>query len=299
MICNEVTGLNQMPQDAKKQAPVADWHLHTHYSADVPTGWAAFREYCQLGEQYDIQVGFLDHFELPEFRDNPKYALFGEQGMRTYLEEFEAVQAEFPTASLGLEVDYYPEWEAELGEVLDTYRADFTRYIGSVHVIEGKAITLRDDCRQLLKKYRFTEVREKYFQTLEAAMESQLFDGLAHIDVLYRFANELFDPGALLAEDPEVLRLGKHCKTRGLQLELNLSGLEQGVKRTYPALEVVKTLHAEGVTFFVGSDSHVPRHFVRRIERIRKMNQFLARLGGPLGARFGRGSKAGRDFKTG
>jgi len=257
---------------------IADLHLHTHYSADVPWGMASFEEYCQIGEQYNIHVGFLDHFEFPEFQSNPKYALFGEKGIIKYLEAFEVVHAEYPNSSLGLEVDYYPQFEAELGEFLDTYRGHFTRFIGSVHVIDGQVITLREGCKQVLQKFRFPKVREMYFQLLEAAIESELFDGIAHLDMLYRFSNELFDPGSLLEDDPEVLRLGKLCKTQGLDLELNLSGLDQGAKRTYPALNIVKTLYDEGSTFYVGSDSHIPRHFSRRMKMICQLNQFLLDL---------------------
>ncbi|MFQ6124333.1 MAG: PHP domain-containing protein [Candidatus Heimdallarchaeota archaeon] len=269
---------NQESQEPIKPYPVTDLHLHTHYSSDVPFGYASFREYCQLGEQFAIHVGFLDHFEIPEFLHNPKYALIGEQGMMKYLEEFEEVHAEFPNSSLGLEVDYYPEFKVELEEFIDTYRADFCRFIGAIHVIDGKAITMREECKQVLEKYRFVEFRAMYFRKLEAAIESGLFDGIAHIDVLYRFANELFKPGLLQGRDSEVLRLGKLCKDQGLTIELNISGVEHAVKRPYPTLDIVKTLNKYGGKFFVGSDSHLPLHFSKRIEIIRRMNRFLSRL---------------------
>jgi len=265
-----------MNQNSK--TTIADLHLHTHYSTDVPFGCASFRDYCQLGEQYAIHVGFLDHFEIPEFLHNPEYTFFGEDTMMKYLEEFDVVHSEFPNSSLGLEVDYYPEFETELSEFIETYRADFARFITSIHVIDGKAITVREECKQVLEKYRFVELRAMYFRNLEAAIESGLFDGLAHIDVLYRFVNELFDPGPLQENDSEVLRLGKRCKDRGLKIELNISGLGHTVKRPYPALDIVETLHKYGATFFVGSDSHLPRHFSKRIKMIRRMNRFLSCL---------------------
>jgi len=264
-----------MKQGLKRSEGISDLHLHTHYSSDVPLGCAPFREYCQLGEQFTIHVGFLDHFEIPEFLNNPKYALYGELGVTKYIEEFEQVHAEFPNSSLGLEVDYYPEFEAELAEFLDTYRTDFSRFIGSVHVIDGKAITLREECKQVLKKYQFPEFHNIYFQTLEAAIDSNLFDGIAHIDVLYRFVNELFDPGPLVEDNREVLRLGKRCKDRNLTIELNISGFGHAIKRPYPSLDIVKTLQEYEATFFVGSDSHLPRHFAKRISMIHRMNQFL------------------------
>ncbi len=270
--------MKQESQEPKKPPPFADYHLHTHYSSDVPLGLASFRDYCQLGELYAIHVGFLDHFEIPEFLHNPKYALYGEQGMIKYIEEFEEVHAEFPNSSLGLEVDYYPEFKAELDEFIDTYRVDFCRFIGAIHVIDGKAITVRNECKQLLEKYQFTELRAIYFRKLEAAIESRLFDGIAHIDVLYRFVNELFNPGILQGRDNEVYRLGKLCKDRGLTIELNISGFEHAVKRPYPALDIVKTLNKYGAEFFVGSDSHLPRHFSKRIEVIRSIYWFLSRL---------------------
>ena len=267
-----------MNQGLKRQYSVSDLHLHTHFSADVPFGWASFQDYCQLGEQYNIHVGFLDHFEIPEFLHNPKYSLFGEHNMMKYIEEFEEVHAEFPNSSLGLEVDYYPEFETELGEFLDTYRTDFCRYIAAIHVIDGKAITLREECKQILEKYRFAELRVIYFQKLEVAIESGLFDGISHIDVLYRFVNELYDPGSMQGNDSEVLRGGKRCKDRGLKIELNISGLDHAVKRPYPSLDIVKILHKYGTEFFIGSDSHLPRHFSKRIEMIRRINKFLSRL---------------------
>ncbi len=146
---------------------------------------------------------------------------------------------------IGLEVDFVPDKNAEIWQVIEGRSWDFL--IGSVHEVEGTLFEER------LKRSR--EEGEalwlRYFELLRAAVACGRFSVVSH-PVRMRTANPFLPPTL----DEELERLAAEAARHDVALEINgydiltYSGL---VKRLVRAC----SLHHTSVS--VGSDAHDPR----------------------------------------
>jgi HisJ family histidinol phosphate phosphatase len=259
-----------------------DLHLHSVWSQDNPQG-PKLADYIPFAEKYKIHIGFTDHFEMlyyetkdlrqGEWRLNPNT-------IDKYLEEIDSVRESFPHVSAGLELDYYPHRESLLAEFLDKYGDQFDLLIGSVHELEDFfPVTQRKENGELMKAYgSFDAMKQKYFEYERKMLESQLFDAIAHPDVIYRFVTteeKRLHPE--YSDDPIIIDLGQICRRTKTLMEVNTSGLRFEWADTLPSPKIVNHLLADDVRFFVGSDSHSCERFVQSVEAVRKMNHLITK----------------------
>jgi histidinol-phosphatase (PHP family) len=254
---------------------VYDLHVHTHFS---PDSVEALESFAEAGQQYSVHVGYLDHFELA-FQDREDY--LSEDRFPQLLEEFDLVHSRYPNTSLSLEVDYYSDLSSEVAEFCDNYRQDFGYLIGTVHNVDRLAVTNPQDMSLLVQKYGLIDVMHRYFDEVETAIRSNLFDGIAHIDAVMRYAPD-YPKFIRQAEEywrNRTLELGKLCSECGLPVEINLNGLNYPWRRTHPDKEIIDSLAEFGTSFFVGSDSHRIDSFVKAVPLIRQMTKHLHERG--------------------
>ncbi|MFX1475872.1 MAG: histidinol-phosphatase HisJ family protein [Promethearchaeota archaeon] len=254
---------------------VHDLHIHTHFSSDSVE---ELKAYAEAGEQLAIHVGYLDHFELA-FQDREGYLT--EERLPELLEEFSEVHSRYPNTSLSLEVDYYSHLSSEVGEFCDNHCHDFDYLIGTVHNVDGLAVTSRREMALLVQKFGLIEVLRRYFDEIEAAIRSKLFDGIAHIDAAMRYAPN-FSEASQKTEDywrTRTLELGKISRQYNLPVEVNLTGLNYPWGRTHPDQELIDLLAESGTKFFVGSDSHRMKLFVQSVPLVRQMTKYLQEKG--------------------
>lgn len=261
-----------------------DLHVHTRYSSDSTAELAA---YAGAAQQCSCHVGFLDHFELA-FTDRPGY--LREERLPSLLEEFDQVHAAYPNTSLSLEIDYYTELATEVAEFCERYHKDFDYLIGSIHTIDQLAVTVSAEFSVLVKRFGLLGTIKRYFDEVEAAIRSKLFQGIAHIDGVMRYVTAY--PNAHQAEAFWQLRtreLGHLCRQQGLLVEVNLGGLRQPWGRTHPDSETIDELIGAGTHFYPSSDSHNVATFIEMVPLCRQMTDYLLarhalRLPGRLGS---------------
>ena len=194
-----------------------DLHVHTEFSPDSTT---PLERYAQSADEHAIHVGFCDHFELA-FMERPDYLNHDRLGQ--LLERYDQVHSQYPHTSLSLEIDYYSDLASEVAEFCDTYRNDLDYLIGVVHTVDRQAVTTPEEMAQLVSQMDLATILERYFHEVEAAISSQLFDGLAHIDGVMRYV-PLY-PGSLNLEtywQERTLQLGRLCRKHGVLVEVNL-----------------------------------------------------------------------------
>lgn len=99
----------------------------------------------------------------------------------------EMKKLEFPIKiRFGLEVCYFPQHEAKIKEVCDSYPFDFI--VGSIHYIDDMAYDLAGISEETLwNKYDADWIYDRYFDLTEQLIKSNLFDGLAHPDTIKMF----------------------------------------------------------------------------------------------------------------
>ncbi len=261
--------LQQIMVDAKARRQPLDLHLHTRFSIDVTKG-SSFDDYMAAGDRLGIVPGFLDHFQSEKLGTH-KYP-FNEDIVHTYLEEYDKAKQSGFKSHLGLEVDYYDpvlheDRNVKTFEWLDAHDEDFDYFVGTIHDVLTGTITVPFELKALLEQHEFSAIEDTYFKVLDAGIRRNVFDGFAHMDVVYRFCGE---GGVLPGDDryflePRTRSAMELCHRLGTVIELNLRGFDHPWHTTYPA-EPSFARFKEGhpdATFFPGSDSHDVKTFER------------------------------------
>jgi HisJ family histidinol phosphate phosphatase len=248
-----------------------DFHVHTRpWSCDVAEDGPRFEDYIKIAEEHQINVCFLDHYEL-FYVENDKTNPFYHGKVNDYLEEIDIYKETYDFILSGLEIEYYQDKEIQLIEFMDDYRDEFDFIGGSIHEwIIGYPITTKIGLTKLLEKIPIKKIIDDYFEISTKMINSQIFKNICHIDTIFRYINnnEFKPTDDCDISDSRVMDLGRLCIKNKIKVELNLSGLRFPVNRTFPSMDVMKQLKKEGVEFFIGSDSHSLDYFVNQIPKV-------------------------------
>jgi histidinol-phosphatase (PHP family) len=152
---------------------------------------------------------------------------------------------------LGIEADYFsPGEEQATKELLTQYPFDYV--YGSVHFIDAWAF---DDPRNMHRWQEFgvDAVYERYFEQLQHASQSGLFDIIAHTDLTKKFEQRPTKDMTTLIENTI-----RSYKESGVTVEINTAGLRKPVQEIYPALHIIQLLKDYDIPIVLGSDAHAP-----------------------------------------
>jgi len=158
-----------------------------------------------------------------------------------------------PDLALGIEADFFPGGEEELRELLEKYEWDYV--IGSVHFMEGWGFD-NPETQAEFKDMEPQETYARYFDLLEQASASGLFQIIAHPDNLKVFG---FRPSDELELLPHYRQLAESMIRHGVATEVN-TGLAYRfpVAESCPSPLFISVLAEYGVPFTLSSDAHFP-----------------------------------------
>ncbi|RDV84292.1 histidinol-phosphatase [Ammonifex thiophilus] len=246
---------------------LVDYHVHT---ARCGHAVGEVGEYLRQAEKVGLkELGFADHLPLyflpPEERD-PGLAMPQAQ-LGDYVREITGLKGKSVVeVKLGIEADYVPGWEEELRKLLSAHPFDYV--LGSIHFLDGWGF----DNPAEIEGYRGKDLDllyEQYFSLLQRLASSQLFDVVAHPDLIKKF-------GFLPSRDlkPLYQETVKIIAAADLAVEVNTAGLRHPVKEIYPAAEFLFLCRRYRVPVTLGSDAHRPedvgRDFDRALELLRE-----------------------------
>lgn len=229
-----------------------DYHVHSTYSGDSPT---RLYDMCAKAVEIGItEMAFTEHLDF-----TPTDISYGSLIYDKWMEEIEKAREEFSdrlTILSGVEVDFQEKYIPEIRDFLNSHKLDFV--LGSAHYVDGM---LLEEHEKYFPGKTEQQAYLTYFETALAAVESGLFDGLAHMDLCKRHGVRYFGefrPENYLTEIESVL---KAVIRQGMALEINTSGLRQAPGKMYPALEILR-IYADlgGRKVTVGSDAHYTHH---------------------------------------
>lgn len=172
----------------------------------------------------------------------------------------------FPV-KLGLEMDYIPESKAGIGRFLSDQPFDFV--LGSVHWIDEFGFDNPDWLAQW-EEHSVDELYRRYFALLREAIQSQLFDAMAHPDVIKVFGHR---PSFSLQE--EYRQVAEALADNGVCLEVSTAGWRKPVHEIYPHLDLLKICLERGVSITLASDAHEPAHVGFQFDRAVSLLQNL------------------------
>ncbi len=240
-----------------------DFHVHESHSRDAPE--AHVEGYCREAERRGLdEICFTTHLIIsgPDTSNS-----IGLEEIQEYLEEIERAQSSTDVKlRVGLEVDYFPEEERRLASLIDEHPFDFI--LGSLHYIRGYDIGTREGSIAFFGGRGIVEALEIYYTEWGRAVESGLFDVMAHPDYFRRHLNHVL-PRPLTLDDygPTLLRSIESLKSYGVGVEVNSSGYRHGIGDCYPSIELLRVMRREGIeTVTMGSDSHRVEDLGLRLE---------------------------------
>ncbi|MBN2334187.1 histidinol-phosphatase HisJ family protein, partial [Candidatus Bathyarchaeota archaeon] len=230
--------------------PRIDYHVHESHSRDAPT--ATLQALIEAAEEKGLtEVAFTTHLIVT----GPDIYLGVQPGeLPEYFESIERAQDDTDVRlRAGLEIDYFPDHERHLEEMIEEYPLDFS--MGSTHYINGVDIGSRTDARRFFDGRPLSAAADEYFTVWGHAAESGLFDVLSHPDYWRKFLHTARSEPPRFDEYGSVyldaLRL---LVENDVGFEVNTSAVRTGLSEFYPVRGFLEAAHESGVrTVTVGS----------------------------------------------
>ena len=244
---------------------LADLHVHPGYSKDAQ---GSIDEYCRQALTLGMSaIGFTPHYDIDPVRKQiDDYVHIGGQvvsmtsdWLDVYLNDVETARRRYTPQGLtilaGLEADYAPEIEEDIRRHIAGHPFDYIT--GSIHCVDHVAITSPIESSKCFTQHSAHDLCESYFTVMKLAIQTGLFDVVAHLDIYRRYGLRYY--GEEISRIPWGLvdHVLDAIAGDGLLLEINTSGLRDGSGRAYPDREVLRRAREKEISgVVVGSDCH-------------------------------------------
>jgi histidinol-phosphatase (PHP family) len=243
-----------------------DYHVHPDYSIDAE---GSIEEHCEVALRRGLkEIAFATHLDTDTETDDCHVMVNGRQ-MDTlsgeWLEDYElrirAAGDKYEGMGLkvllGVEVDYISGIEGILPEQF--YNTEFDIVLGSTHLVDHIAISAADRAPLAFKKYTKEELGERYYSLLTEAVNTGLFDIIAHLDLYRRFGQLYYGDDIQDIWKPHLRDLTRAMKRHKVGFEVNTSPLRRGQDEPMPTRSIINALGEGGITTVtIGSDAHSP-----------------------------------------
>ncbi|MHA1906754.1 MAG: histidinol-phosphatase [Candidatus Thorarchaeota archaeon] len=273
-----------------------DYHVHSNYSFDAE---GSIDDYCKAAISKGIkEIAFTTHVDTDRETEDCVIRVKNEAvdvNSKVWMEDYEHTIRtaadryvdEGLVVLLGAELDIYPSVIESLPESFLDMEWDLL--IGSVHLIEHQALSLKNEAEGIFSKHTVEELGDTYFAILLDTIETSIVNILGHLDLYRRFGEEFYGPQIHELWKPHIKKLSGRMKKYDVGFEINTSSWRKGQQEPLPSADFIKTLVESGVdTVTVGSDAHSPSDVGSDIDRaIALLNSV-----GVQPARYRRGKKA-------
>lgn len=233
-----------------------DYHVHESYSSDARS--STVERYIEEAEKKGIEeIAFTTH-QIISGHDWD----FGVQPdeISSYVDNIQRLDETTDVKLLvGLEMDYFPDFERELEALLDEIPFDFI--LGSTHYIGKHDVGARKNAPSFFGGRSLLEATSEYFSFWRRAVESGLFDVMAHPDYWRRFLHTVREEPFGFSDYGLVEEAIDSLISYDVGIEVNTSGRRHEHHIQYPIREFLEAVHQAGLKkITIGSDSHLPQH---------------------------------------
>lgn len=165
----------------------------------------------------------------------------------------------------GIEMDYFPGMEEEIYQTINQLPLDYI--IGSVHFIGDWNF---DTDKSLYGKWSNDKLYHMYYELIQKASKSGLFDTIGHLDIIKKFrVYPESDQSELIENTLKII------KENNLVVELNTGGLDRPCGELTPSPIIVERCYHHHIPMTISSDAHqtsqVGRHFETAVNLMKKI----------------------------
>jgi histidinol-phosphatase (PHP family) len=236
----------------------ADYHTHTplcHHATGTPEEFVAaalragITEYG-ISDHAPVGEGFFDDWRML-YQELPAYI--------DWMDRAQQLAGDRLTIRRGMECDWLPNCAPWIARLRGEHEWDYL--IGSVHYLG----TWDFDNPKWLGRWADTDVGEAwrmYWSEYAAMAESQLFDILAHPDLIKKFCH---CPEGDLRRfyEPAIEAIA----VSGCAIEINTAGWHKPCAEAYPAADFLELARAAGIPLVISSDAHAPAEIGRDFDK--------------------------------
>lgn len=244
-----------------------DYHMHSYFSSDTNVEMKAMIESAiQKGFK---QITFTDHIDY-EYNSPEIQFDFDTQEYRKIIEGFREVYGDKIQINLGLEVGIQPHVLDRCTQLIASTSPDFV--IASLHNVEKKDLYLGEYYEDKSAERALTYAFEELLDMLD---HFDAFSVIGHLDIVKRYSEGVLAlPKDLFVEAATPVL--KKLVSMGKGIEVNTSGLRQGLGETLPSTEVLAKYRALGGEIItIGSDAHSPQDIGHSFKEVLETLQTL------------------------
>lgn len=253
----------------------SDYHVHPNYSLDA-TG--TIDQYCQRALNLGLkEICFTTHYDTdpkrkdedPFVRIDGKIVPLNKENVKRYIEDVRRANETHSSMGLsvkaGMEVDYAPHIEEGLRKDLASFDLDYI--LGAVHCLDHIAISASKEAESYFRTKSLKELCQEYYKVLGKAVESGLFDAIAHLDIYRKYGLAFYGEEILTAHRGLVEPVLKLMVENDVGMEINTALLRKGHKEFSPSLEILNLALKMNVKITAfGSDAHKVEHLGKDIK---------------------------------
>jgi len=245
-------------------------HIHTNFSKDAKS---SLQDVIAAAKKSGLKIiTITDHFPLPEgFKVQAGDSYMAREQLNGYIRLVLAEKKRNKDIDirLGAEIDFRPGFEKLIpAQIKDI---DFDYILGGIHTIAGWNTKVGWDFdyskeifeKGLLKK-DIKKAYKEYFNLVRQMIRSNLFDAVAHLDIIKKFNRDskYFDENENDYRE-EVMKCLDLMEENKRVLEINTSGLFRPCKALYPSEWVIKEAFKRKIEITIGSDCHKAEDIAR------------------------------------
>jgi histidinol-phosphatase (PHP family) len=247
---------------------IVDYHMHLRDPEErIDHTLAGVERFVEVAAERGVdEIGFTEHvyyfaqtrplWSVPYLVERCVYDL------EPYVDTILEAKRQGLPVKLGLEVDYVPGREEETRALLEPYPWDYL--LGSIHWLDDFST---DSEPRLIDELGVEGGWRRYFEALEGAARSRLFDSLSHPDVIKIFDVRPDRPTVEELHD----RFAAAVAESGVALEVSTAGLHKPVGELYPDPHLLAAARARDVPVTLASDAHYPELVGRDFDRAREL----------------------------
>jgi histidinol-phosphatase (PHP family) len=250
---------------------LVDYHVHTGYTFDA-TG--SVDDYCKAAQEKGIEeIAFTNHLNFGKFKEtkeinvpNKFIATIDIDKIPKYYEDVEAARKLYKLKiRFGFEVDYFKDHEKMIEKILSEYPIDFV--MGTPHFVNGYPVSSEFNSVNLFKGKDVFSVYMKYFERLKGAIESKLFDVMAHPDIVARYALN-YEKIPFERYRKQIDAIVDSLLDCNVGIEVNTSGYSKDLNDSSPNLDFLRICKEKGLEIItIGSDAHKPSNVGLNLEK--------------------------------